>query len=368
MSPNGRLLSGKSGPRIHMDEWGPELRRRYRHVRVLGQGAFGEVALAEERASGRPVAVKRAFLRPGSARAARREAAALRAAAHPNVVALLEVHAEGPQLALVQELCTADLGDLIASCYSAPPPQIIKGLLAQLLAALAACHAAGVMHRDVKPSNLLLSPEGLLKLGDFGLARGMGPEGAEDEDEAAGAGGGGGGGRYSPGVATRWYRAPELLYGASDYDGAAVDVWGAGLVFAELLGLAPLIPGSSDIGQLALMQQLLGSFSPADWPGLAALPDYGKVVFEEVDGVGLAALLPDAPGAALALLGWMLRYPPHARPSAAQALAHPYFSNEPPPAGPSEILEFAEGALSRHAAARRRLADAARAAAPAAAG
>ncbi|KIY96217.1 cyclin-dependent kinase 20 [Monoraphidium neglectum] len=378
-----------------MDEWPPTLRKRYHHVRVLGQGAFGEVAVAVERATGRRVAVKRVFLRAGAEHAALREARALQAAAHPNVVALVEALSEGSQLYLVQELCSTDLSRLIAACYDPLPPQITKGLLRQLLLALDACHAAGVMHRDVKPSNLLISFEGLLKLADFGLARGMGPEGAAAQQDsvgctstaalaaaaaaaagpgsvAASSGGGGGSessgsgggnprpraavyedaaavaGRYSAAVATRWYRAPELLYGAQQYDGAAVDMWGAGMVFAELLGLAPLIPGSSDIGQLALMQQLLGSFSTLEWPELAQLPDWGKVLFEESSGVGLAALLPDAPEDGLDLLGHMLRYPPHGRPFAAAALAHPYFSNAPPPAGPREILQFSDAALSRH--------------------
>jgi hypothetical protein len=148
------------------------------------------------------------------------------------------------------------------------------------------------------------------------------------------------------------------------------------------------VPGDSDIGQLALLQRTLGAIDPADWPGAARLPDWGKVQFEPCAGAGLAAALPGAPGDALDLLAQMLRcarrgagrrlarraaclraagrllgvdlgtescpstpprrYPPRARPSAAAALAHPYFLNAPPPAAPAEVGAFAATALARH--------------------
>ncbi|GBF98411.1 cyclin-dependent kinase-like [Raphidocelis subcapitata] len=385
-----------------MDDWTPELHRRYHRLRVLGHGAFGEVVAAVDRATGQRVAVKRVFSRAGTAAgAALREARALRALRHPNVVALLDATAEGPCLHLVQELCATDLSRLLDATYGQLPAPVAKALMRQLLAALAACHGAGLMHRDVKPSNLLLGFDGCLKLGDFGLARavagGEGSPGGSPEDsgpaeaadaaaeaEAAAAAeptadadadadsppSAPGSPAYSPAVATRWYRAPELLFGASKYDGAAVDVWGAGAVFAEMLGLCPLAPGASDIGQLALLQRLLGQITPRSWPGVEKLPDWGKVRFDPPEGgdpgsggadpaefarAGLAGALPDAGSDALDLLASLLSYLPAGRPSAAQALADPYFQNPPAPAEASEVAAFAAAALSTHARAERAL-------------
>jgi cell cycle related kinase len=154
-----------------------------------------------------------------------------------------------------------------------------KAAMQQLLKGLAACHAAGFVHRDLAPSNLLVSATGAVKLADFGQARrlptaeataaaaaqaskGKGnADDGEDEDAAPG-------GRLTPGAAlcTRWYKAPELLFNSRSY-GQGVDLWSAGCVFAEMLTGRPLLPGTSDIAQLAAMSDLLGSISEERWPG-----------------------------------------------------------------------------------------------------
>ncbi|KAF6254757.1 kinase-like domain-containing protein [Scenedesmus sp. NREL 46B-D3] len=135
------------------------------------------------------------------------------------------------------------------------------------------------------------------------------------------------GGCLTAAQGTRWYRAPELLYGSRSY-GPAVDIWAAGMVFAELLGLSPLIPGQSDIDQLARMQQTLGSITLQQWPEAGQLPDWHKISFGPNPGHPLAQLLPDAPAPALDLLAEMILYDPSQRMTATAALKHAYFSVE----------------------------------------
>lgn len=130
----------------------------------------------------------------------------------------------------------------------------------QLLSALAYLHARWLVHRDVKPSNLLLGAAGCVKLCDFGLTRRWAPEGPP----------------RTPGVTTLWYRAPEVLLGADDY-GAAVDTWAAGCVLAELLLGAPLFPADSEAGLAAAMAETLGAPTPRVWSTGPRLPDWHEL-------------------------------------------------------------------------------------------
>ena len=198
-------------------------------------------------------------------------------------------------------------------------PGDIKSYLRMVLLALECCHANWVLHRDMKPNNLLIGPDGTLKLADFGLARIFG---SPDR-------------RFTHQVFARWYRAPELLFGAKCY-GGGVDVWGVGCVMGELMARAPMFEGSSDIDQLGKIFAVLGTPNEACWPGVRALPDY--VEYVPCVAPPLRTRFPAASDEAVSLLSGMLTYDPNQRLSATSALAHPYFSSgpaaTPPPALP----------------------------------
>merc|ERR1712059_141089 len=108
-------------------------------------------------------------------------------------------------------------------------PGEVKCLMVQLLRAIHHLHDNWILHRDIKASNLLLSHKGILKIGDFGLARGYGSPLK----------------KYTSVVVTLWYRAPELLLGAKEYS-TMIDLWSVGCVFAELLTMKPLFNGKSE--------------------------------------------------------------------------------------------------------------------------
>ena len=118
-----------------------------------------------------------------------------------------------------------------------------------------------VLHRDLKPNNLLIAPDGTLKLADFGLARVFGSPDRTLTNQ----------------VFQRWYRAPELLYGARSY-GPAVDMWALGCIFAELMLSRPYFAGTSDLDQLAKVFAALGTPTEEDWPGMRTLPDFVEYV------------------------------------------------------------------------------------------
>ncbi|XP_037267474.1 cyclin-dependent kinase 20 [Falco rusticolus] len=220
----------------------------------IGEGAHGVVFKAKDRETGELVALKKVPLRrpeEGVPPQTLREIKALREIEdHPHVVRLRAAFAQGPAVVLAFDFLVGDLGGLLRVTPTPLSPPRVRALLAMTLRGLGHCHRQHILHRDLKPANLLLDGAGRLKLADFGLARVLGPPRGRP---------------YSHQVATRWYRAPELLYGARHYD-EGVDLWAVGCVFGELLNLSPLFPGESDIEQLCCVLRALGTPSPRAWP------------------------------------------------------------------------------------------------------
>lgn len=162
---------------------------------------------------------------------------------------LYEAFPHGPDLALVLEFMTTDLYQLMDALPRPMRESHVKACMQMILRGVAACHSRSIMHRDIKPSNVLIDASGVLKLGDFGQACVYCDTNAP----------------YSNQVATRWYRAPELLFGSRSYD-LSVDMWSVGCIFGELLNHCPLFPGENDIDQLVRIFQLLGTPDEHSWP------------------------------------------------------------------------------------------------------
>ncbi|KAK2078581.1 hypothetical protein QBZ16_003421 [Prototheca wickerhamii] len=289
---------------------------------LLGKGTFGEVVQATHNETGKVVAIKK--IRVGEKGevgdggvnvTALREVKLLRELRHPHILELLDVWPSKRGISLVYEYMESDLEKVVRDRSLLLTGADVKAYLQMILAALAHCHARWVVHRDVKPDNFLIAPDGALKLADFGLARPFGSPGRP----------------YTHQVFARWYRPPELLYGSTCY-GAGVDVWAAGCVFAELLLRRPWFPAESDVGVLTKIYSALGTPRDAAWGGLRAMPAF--VEFQPTPPTPLRSIFTNvavAPDDALDLLQRMVCLSPAKRITAAQALEHRYFRSEPAP-------------------------------------
>ncbi|WIA09012.1 hypothetical protein OEZ85_008426 [Tetradesmus obliquus] len=288
---------------------------------LLGRGTFASVFKATHKETGKIVAIKKIDVggsKEGINVTSLREIKLLREIKSPYVVELLDVFPHKRKVNMVMEFLDSDLEALIKAKGVLLSPSDVKAYMQMLLKALADCHAHWVLHRDVKPNNMLISRDGSFKLADFGLAR---IYGSPDR-------------QLTPQVFARWYRAPELLFGSQSY-GASIDIWAAGCVFAELLLRKPWLPGMTDIDQLGKIFQALGTPTKDNWPGVEALPNY--VPFQPVTPLPLRQQFPGAADDALELLARMVALDPNRRPSAAEALRHPYFSSAPPPTPPERL-------------------------------
>ncbi|CDO98389.1 unnamed protein product [Coffea canephora] len=292
---------------------------RYLKREVLGEGTYGVVYKAIDTKTGQTVAIKKIRIgkqKEGVNFTALREIKLLKELKDPNIIELIDAFPHKGNLHLVFEFMETDLEAVIRDRNIVLSPADIKSYLQMTLKGLAFCHKKWVLHRDMKPNNLLIGPRGQLKLADFGLARIFG---SPDR-------------RFTHQVFARWYRAPELLFGAKQY-GPSVDIWAAACIFAELLLRRPFLQGNSDIDQLGKIFAAFGTPKPSQWPDMIYLPDY--VEYQYVPGQPLRTLFPMAGDDALDLLSKMFNYDPKARISAQQALEHRYFSSGIPPTEPA---------------------------------
>lgn len=217
---------------------------RYEKIARIGEGAYGVVFKCRNRQTGEVVAIKK-FTEseedPVIHRIAMREIRTLKQLKHPNLINLIEVFKRKKRLHLVfQYVDHTLLNELEQNPKGLKRSQVVE-FTWQLLQAVNFCHERNFIHRDVKPENILITKTRQLKLCDFGFARTL--TGPDD--------------KYTDYVATRWYRAPELLVGDTQY-GPPVDIWAIGCVVAEMLTGSPLWPGRSDLDQLFQIINTLG--------------------------------------------------------------------------------------------------------------
>ncbi|XP_068033929.1 mitogen-activated protein kinase 7-like isoform X1 [Anomalospiza imberbis] len=229
--------------------------------------------------------------------------------------------------------------DLHQIIHSSQPLTLehVRYFLYQLLRGLKYIHSANVLHRDLKPSNLLVNENCELKIGDFGMARGLGADPRQAKAFLT---------EY---VATRWYRAPELLLSLHRYT-RAIDMWSVGCIFAEMLGRRQLFPGRNYVHQLQLIMAVLGTPPPGVMAAIGAervrayvqsLPPRPPVPWESLFG--------EAEPAALALLGRMLRFDPRERVGVAEALRHPFLAKYHDPEDEPECVPAFDFAFDRQA-------------------
>jgi len=318
---------------------------RYRISGKRGQGAFGTVCEALDTRSGERVAIKRianAFDDVVMCKRTLREIRMMRHFQHENILSLRDIMlpAEGSpwnDLYIVVDLMDTDLHYIIHSRQALADGHI-RYFLYQLLRGLKAIHSAKAVHRDLKPSNLLVNANCDLRIADFGMAR------AVDESSPSQL-------HLTEYVVTRWYRAPELLAQNTSYS-AAVDIWSVGCILAECLGRTALLTGKDYLQQIRMIVELVGTPTAADCEPFQN-PDAVRYItgLPRRAGTPLSSLYPSASAEARDLLGRLLVFDPRRRPTAADALAHPYLSdlhdlNDAPDArGPfADVTEAAEAA------------------------
>lgn len=313
--------------------------QKYEKLEKIGEGTYGTVFKAKNKETHEIVALKRVRLDDddeGVPSSALREICLLKELKHKNIVRLYDVLHSEKKLTLVFEHCDQDLKKYFDSLNGEIDLDVVKSFMYQLLRGLAFCHSHNVLHRDLKPQNLLINKNGELKLADFGLARAFGiPVKC-----------------YSAEVVTLWYRPPDVLFGAKLYT-TSIDMWSAGCIFAELANSGrPLFPGSDVDDQLKRIFKLLGenqimnyvdnsntlvlfvfkcfkftiSGTPNEdtWPGVTQLPDY-KPLAAYQPSLGLAQVVPRLPARGRDLLTRLLTCNPALRMPADDAMAHAYF-------------------------------------------
>jgi len=311
---------------------------KYQKIEKLGEGTYGVVYKARNREAGpnRPqiVALKRIRLESeeeGVPCTAIREISLLKELEHVNIVKLYDVIHEEKKLTLVFEYCDQDLKKYIDERGGQLPMKTIRSFLYQLLTGVAFCHERRILHRDLKPQNLLINKQkGELKLADFGLARAFGVPVRS----------------YSHEVVTLWYRAPDVLLGSRKYS-TPIDLWSAGCIFGEMVTGKPMFPGQNEVDELRLIFKALGTPNEANFPAIIELPDWGKHTFPHFEPQALQTLVPGLDEQGYDLLDHLLQYDPSKRLTAAQAMKHPWFepllkekekeSKESPAAQPTSV-------------------------------
>lgn len=296
----------------------------------VGEGTYGVVYRAKDTVNGQTVALKRARMdkeKDGIPISSLREINLLLNISHKNIVELKEV-AVGRKLDnlfLVMEYCQQDLASLLDNMTIPFTEAQVKCLMIQLLKGISHLHEMYIIHRDLKVSNLLLTNKGILKIADFGLARKYGYPHKP----------------MTPVVVTLWYRAPELLLG-SRTQSPAIDLWAVGCIFGELLSHRPLLPGKSELNQLQLIIDLLGTPNDKIWPGFSDLPGPKSFTFKHQPYNNLRHKFSWLSESGIKLFQQLFTYDPSRRISAKLTLKNSYFKDKPLPVSSDMMPTFPE--------------------------
>ncbi|XP_047122580.1 mitogen-activated protein kinase 14 isoform X1 [Hydra vulgaris] len=306
-----RLPTGFYKEELNRTTW--EIPERYQDLNVIGAGAYGQVCSATDTHTGMQVAIKklsRPFQSVLHAKRAYREILLLQHMCHENVINLLDTFTpqqtidEFQDVYLVTCLMDGDLKDIIK--IQSLTDDHVQFLIYQILRGLKYIHSAGIIHRDLKPGNIGVNENNDLKILDFGLARIC-------EDSMT---------SY---VATRWYRAPEIILNRTQYNSQA-DIWSVGCIMAELITGRTLFPGDNEIDQITMIMELVGKPNDDFLDKMTSvqarsyikfMPNYVPQDFNKV--------FPIATAQARNILQQMLVFDPEKRLSAEQCLQHPYF-------------------------------------------
>lgn len=285
--------------------------------RPIGYGAFGVVWSVTDPRTGNRVALKKmpnVFQNLASCKRVFREIRMLSSFKHDNVLSLYDIlQPPHPQLFqelyVLTELMQSDLHKIIVS----PQPLTtdhVKVFVYQILRGLKYLHSANILHRDIKPGNLLVNSNCILKICDFGLAR------TWDAHEKQ---------NMTHEVVTQYYRAPELLMGARRYTGA-IDVWSIGCIFAELLARRILFQAQGPIEQLTLIIDLLGTPQPEEmrYACEGARHHVLRSPYRPHNMYKLYTLSAQMSEEAVNFLSLLLTFDPDKRVTVDQALKHPY--------------------------------------------
>ncbi|WJX50967.1 [pyruvate dehydrogenase (acetyl-transferring)] kinase [Trifolium repens] len=308
--------------------WIPRSADTFERLHKIGQGTYSTVYKARDVTNQKIVALKKVRfdnLDPESVKFMARGIHILRRLDHPNIIKLegLITSENSRSLYLVFEYMEHDLTGLTSNPSIKFSESQLKCYMHQLLSGLDHCHSHGVLHRDIKGSNLLIDNNGVLKIADFGLAN------VFDSHHNI---------PLTSRVVTLWYRPPELLLGANHY-GVAVDLWSTGCILGELYTGRPILPGKTEVEQLHRIFKLCGSPSEDYWLKLR-LPH--STVFKPPHHYRrcVADTFKEYSSTALKLIETLLSVDPSQRGTAAAALKSEFFTSEPLPCDPSSLPKY----------------------------
>ena len=311
-----------------IDGWTPLKWEYFERFEKIGRGTYSSVYRARDLRTGRIMALKKVRFdnsNPESVRFMAREITILRKLDHPNVMKLEGIITSrvSSSIYLVFEYMEHDLAGLLSSPNIRFSDSQIKCYMRQLLKGLAHCHSRGVLHRDIKTSNILVNNEGQVKIADFGLANLLASKSRQPLTNR---------------VVTMWYRPPELLLGSTDY-GTYVDMWSVGCVFAELFMGKPILKGRTEVEQLHKIFMLCGTPSDEYWMD-SALPLASMFKPNQAYESSLREKFEELPKSAVNLIQTLLSVEPEKRGTAASALESEFFKTKPYACDPASLPKY----------------------------